>query len=38
MAARAKKRAQLEIDLRIEDLKKAFYSLAFDITSTWHTI
>ena len=33
-----KKRAQLEIDLRIEDLKKAFYSLAFDVTSAWHTI
>ena len=38
MAARAKKRAQLEIDLRIEDLKKAFYSLAFDIAASWHTI
>ena len=38
MAARAKKRAQLEIDLRIEDLKKAFYDLAFDIAASWHTV
>jgi len=38
MAARAKKRAQLEIDLRIEDLKKAFYDLAFDIATSWHTV
>ena len=33
-----KKRAHLEIDLRIEDLKKALYSFAFDVTLVWHTI
>ena len=38
MAARAKKRAQLDFDLRIEDLKRDFYSLAFDVTPAWHII
>ena len=38
MVAREKKYAQLEIDLRVEDLKKALYSLDFDIASAWYTI
>ena len=38
MAARAKKRAQLEINLRVEYLKKTFYSLGFDIASVWCVI
>ena len=38
MAARAKKHAQLEIDLRVKDPKKAFYSLGFDIASVWYII
>ena len=38
MACRAKERAQLEIDLRVEDMKKAYYGLAFELASSTHTI
>ena len=38
MASRAKERAQLEINLRVEDQKKAYYGLAFELATSMFTV